>query len=81
MQDFLQTLVSMLISDDKDTQIITKSIDSENEEITIFVDKKNAGILIGKDGKMINAIRTFVSGYKAKDGKNYQIHVKSHEEK
>jgi predicted RNA-binding protein YlqC (UPF0109 family) len=49
----------------------------ECEEIVIFVDSSDIGKVIGKDGKMINAIKTFISGCKAKGGKNYRISVQT----
>lgn len=48
-------------------------------EITIYASKSDAGKLIGKDGKMISAIKTLVSGCKAKDGKSYKVVVKVNE--
>jgi predicted RNA-binding protein YlqC (UPF0109 family) len=36
--------------------------------------------LIGKDGKMINSLKTLISGCKAKDGKSYRVTVKANDE-
>lgn len=46
-------------------------------EIIIYADKVDTGKLIGKDGKMINAIKTVIIGCKAKDTTNYRVTVKS----
>ena len=49
----------------------------EFTEIIIYADKADTGKLIGKDGKMINAIKTVILGYKAKDPTQYKITVKA----
>ena len=45
-------------------------------ELIIYADKADTGKLIGKDGKMINAIKTVIIGYKAKDATSYRVTVK-----
>ncbi|MBE2983969.1 KH domain-containing protein [Campylobacter sp. RM9344] len=49
-------------------------------EIIINADKVDTGKLIGKDGKMINAIKTVIIGCKAKDSTSYRVTVKAFEE-
>ena len=44
-------------------------------EIVLFANQADVGKLIGKEGKMIGAIKTVISGCKAKDGKSYRINV------
>ena len=55
------------------------SIDAEQNgdlmELTIYADQADVGKLIGKEGKMIGAIKTVISGCKAKDGLSYRINV------
>ncbi len=50
------------------------------DEIIIYASKSDTGRLIGKDGKMINAIKTVIIGCKAKDPTSYRITVKAIEE-
>lgn len=45
-------------------------------EITLYAHTNDLGKLIGKEGKMIGAIKNIISGCKAKNGKNYKINVK-----
>lgn len=52
-------------------------LDDNFYEIIIYADKSDTGKLIGKDGRMINAIRTVVLGYKAKDTATYKFSVKA----
>jgi len=46
-------------------------------EITLYANQADIGKLIGKEGKMIGAIKTVISGCKAKDGKSYRINVEA----
>ncbi|WP_221254859.1 KH domain-containing protein [Campylobacter sp. 19-13652] len=49
-------------------------------EIIIYAHKSDTGKLIGKDGKMINAIKTVIVGSKAKNPTSYRVTVKALEE-
>jgi len=67
-----------LIADFPDKVSVDRQELGENfAEIIISADKVDTGKLIGKDGKMINAIKTVIIGYKAKDPINYKITVKA----
>ena len=46
-------------------------------EIVLHANQDDVGKLIGKEGKMIGAIKTLISGCKAKDGKSYRINVEA----
>ena len=46
------------------------------DEIIIWAKKADVGRIIGKEGSMVKAIKTVISGCKAKDNKNYKITVK-----
>ncbi len=46
-------------------------------EIVLHANQADVGKLIGKEGKMIGAIKTLISGCKAKDGKSYRINVEA----
>ena len=48
-------------------------------EIVLYANAADIGKLIGKEGKMIGAIKTVISGCKAKDGKSYRINVEATE--
>jgi len=44
-------------------------------QIVLYANQADIGKLIGKEGKMIGAIKTVISGCKAKDGVSYRINV------
>ncbi len=70
-----------LIADKPELIKVTRVNLGENfDEIIIEAAKDDTGRLIGKDGKMINAIKTVIIGYKAKDPTSYRITVKAVEE-
>ena len=46
------------------------------DEIVIWAKKSDVGRIIGKDGSMVKAIKTVISGCRAKEDKNYKITVK-----
>lgn len=51
-------------------------INNNTAEIVINADRVDTGKLIGKNGKMISAIKTFISGAKQTNSVNYKISVR-----
>ena len=60
VQDFLEYLVKSIVSDSSSV-LIERNMNSFDETYIIHVDPHDMGILIGKGGKNINAIRNLVS--------------------
>jgi hypothetical protein len=77
VRDFLQTYATLLVNHPDDISIEIEEKDEGFDEITIFANSEDVGKLIGKEGRMINAIKTVISGCKAKGGKNYRVNVKA----
>ncbi len=77
VENFLREYAK-LIADYPD-KIATEKIklDENFAEIILYVDKIDTGKLIGKNGKMINAIKTVVSACKSKDSMSYRVTVKA----
>jgi len=50
------------------------------DEIVIYAKKADVGRIIGKEGSMVKAIKTVISGCRAKENKNYKITVKIEDE-
>ncbi|TQR34501.1 KH domain-containing protein [Campylobacter sp. MIT 99-7217] len=80
VEEFLKTYARLIA--DYPQKITTKRIDLNDDfaEIIIYADKIDAGKLIGKNGKMINAIKTVISACKSKDKTSYRVSVKSIDE-
>ncbi|HEF9059180.1 KH domain-containing protein [Campylobacter coli] len=77
VENFLREYAK-LIADYPD-KIATEKIklDENFAEIIFYADKIDTGKLIGKNGKMINAIKTVVSACKSKDSMSYRVTVKA----
>lgn len=73
---FLAAYTKLLVEHPEDISVEVVSIDDGLDEITIFANEEDIGKLIGKQGRMINSIKTVISGCKAKNGKNYRVNVK-----
>jgi predicted RNA-binding protein YlqC (UPF0109 family) len=72
--EFVAGYARLIVSHPEDVTInIQQSEDFA--EITIYANQADVGKLIGKEGKMIGAIKTVISGCKAKDGLSYRINV------
>ncbi len=46
------------------------------DEIVLYAKKGDVGRIIGKNGEMVKAIKTVISGCRVKENKNYKITVK-----
>ncbi|MEA1880723.1 MAG: KH domain-containing protein [Campylobacterota bacterium] len=77
--DFLESYTKLLVENPEDISIELKEMDENFAEITVYANAEDIGKLIGKQGRMINTIKTVISGCKAKGGKNYRVNVKASE--
>ena len=73
--DFVCTYAKMLVRYPDDVEVTQKQLDENFYEIVIVANDKDVGKLIGKNGNMINAIKTILNGCKAKDGNAYKMQV------
>jgi predicted RNA-binding protein YlqC (UPF0109 family) len=76
---FLENFAKLIVDKPESIEVTREDIDETFAEITIKADKNDTGKLIGKDGKMINSLKTLITGCKAKDNKSYRVTVKAHE--
>ncbi len=73
--DFIESYAKLIVSHPDDVTVSKESIDETFAEITIKANSEDIGKLIGKNGNMINALKTMANGCKAKDGVSYKIQV------
>lgn len=76
ISDFVASFAELIVSNPEDIRVEVNEGD-EVTEIVLFANQSDIGKLIGKEGKMIGAIKTVISGCKAKDGVSYRINVES----
>ena len=72
--DFVAQFARLIASNPDDIRVEIQEGD-EITEIVLYANQADIGKLIGKSGKMIGAIKTVISGCKAKDGVSYRINV------
>lgn len=73
VEKFLESYIKKIVAIPEKTYIQRHSIEDGMCCLDIFVSAEDMGKVIGKDGRMISALKTFVSGCKAKDGVTYRI--------
>ena len=74
ISEFVAQFAKLIASYPDDIRVETEEGD-EVTEIVLYANQADVGKLIGKEGKMIGAIKTVISGCKAKDGVSYRINV------
>ncbi|MGX3043640.1 KH domain-containing protein [Helicobacter sp. T3_23-1056] len=76
IEKFLESYVKKIVSYPEQVAVESRLVKDENLRLLdVFVGVQDMGRVIGKEGKMIAALKTFVSGCKAKDGLTYKITV------
>lgn len=74
ISEFVAQFAKLIATYPDDIKVQTSQSD-EIIEIVLYANQADVGKLIGKEGKMIGAIKTVISGCKAKDGISYRINV------
>jgi len=75
MIKFIKKYIELLAFYPEDIIIKTTNESDSFVEVLIYANKVDTGRIIGKNGNMINAIKTILNGCKAKDGNAYKIQV------
>ena len=75
--EFVSTYAKMIVSYPDDIEVELKEINETFYEVIVNANDSDIGKLIGKNGNMINAIKTILNGCKAKDGISYKIQIVS----
>ncbi len=82
VERFIADFARLIAAQPELIEVDRHDVNKEFSEITVYAGAQDVGKIIGKDGNMINAIKTVVSGCKAKDHISYRILVKPlHERK
>ncbi len=81
MKELLQFLVSNLVEDKEAVAIKETEKDDNNVDVLISVAEEDIGRVIGRQGKIINAIRTLAKAIGIKQGKKYSVEILNGEKK
>jgi predicted RNA-binding protein YlqC (UPF0109 family) len=73
--DFITEYTKLIVSNPSDISVKLETISDDFVQINIKANEADIGKLIGKNGNMINAIKTMANGCKAKDGISYKLQV------
>ena len=73
-KDLIEYLVKSLV-DNKDAVVLTEAKEETKTVITVKVDSKDMGRVIGKDGRIIKSIREIVRAYSAKNGDKVVVNI------
>jgi predicted RNA-binding protein YlqC (UPF0109 family) len=77
--DFIKEYAKLIVVEPDFIEVEQRQLDENYYEIIIYAGEKDLGKLIGKDGNMINALKTIINGCKAKDNNFYKIQVLKNE--
>jgi len=77
VEDFVREFAKLIVSHPEDISVERRNLGEKFDEIVIYAHKEDAGKLIGKEGRMINALKTLIGGCKAKDGISYRVNVRT----
>ena len=73
--DFIESYCKLIVNNKEDIKVQSEMIDDQFCEITIYANEADIGKLIGKNGNMINSLRTILNGCKSKDNISYKIQI------
>ena len=80
VEKFIEEYAKLIASEPENVSVSRVNLGENFDEIIVRTRKNDTGRLIGKDGKMINALKTLITGYKAKEPTSYRITVKALDE-
>jgi predicted RNA-binding protein YlqC (UPF0109 family) len=75
VKEFVSSYAKMIVNNPDQIEVELIEQDKDFYEVLISADSEDVGKLIGKNGNMINALKTILNGCKAKDGNSYKLQV------
>ncbi len=75
VQAFIKSYAELIVANPQKLEVFLGETNEQGTEIVIKADAADVGKLIGKNGNMINALKTLINGCKAKNGQSYKIQV------
>ncbi|MSN96098.1 KH domain-containing protein [Campylobacter sp. FMV-PI01] len=80
VEEFLKQYAILIAEKPEKISVKKLSLKDSVVELIIYADKVDIGKLIGKDGRIINAIKTVILGSKSKSNFSYKVNVKAIED-
>lgn len=72
---FIKSYAQLIVAHPEKLDVYIGETTDVATEIVVKADVNDIGKLIGKNGNMINALKTIINGCKAKNGVSYKIQV------
>ena len=76
VNEFLSEFAKLVVEFPKEISVVSEQQDNI-VNITLFANKIDIGKLIGREGKMINSLKTIISGCQAQNHIIYKITITS----
>ena len=76
MKDFLEYVARGLV-DKPDAVEVDVEVDGDETVLTLVVDQEDMGRVIGRDGRIANAIRSLLKVMATKDGRHVELEIVS----
>lgn len=77
IEAFIKSYAELIVANPEKLEVFIGETNEQGAEIIVKADSSDVGKLIGKNGNMINALKTLINGCKAKNGQSYKIQVLS----
>ncbi|MDR2904871.1 MAG: KH domain-containing protein [Helicobacteraceae bacterium] len=81
IEQFIADFARLIATEPDRIEVDRTDFEPGFSEIVIYASRADVGKIIGKDGNMINSLKTVIGGCKAKNGVSYRVLVKSLEER
>lgn len=75
-EEFLAHYIKKIVRDPEAVSV-SKVENPQGCDFIIYASSQDIGRIVGREGKMIAAIKAFISGCKAKNGLNYKVLAKA----
>ncbi|MFC3848194.1 KH domain-containing protein [Helicobacter baculiformis] len=75
VETFLLEYCRKIVTYPQVVEVRSTLLEDNLKEIAIYTNPVDMGRVIGKEGKMISALKAFISGMKAKNGLSYKLVV------
>jgi len=77
VQDFIAEYAKLIVRKPDAVSVESNVIDENFIELILYVSLEDMGRIIGKDGRIINSIKTIISGCRSKGDISYKLSVKT----
>lgn len=75
MKEFIEYIVKQLVDNPENVSVESTIVDDHTIDLTVKVDDKDVGKVIGKHGNTINALRTLLIAVGAKEKKRVMLKI------